>query len=447
MALLQRHSPIRDWLDLARASNLPTIVTDCLLGVGMGIMLTGDLLSWWPLDNSRAIWPIIATTIGMCALYTAGMVLNGIVDRDVDARERPLRPIAAGRIRLPWAWTAFIVLMFLGFTLRPTFAAAPIPIAIAALIGVWAMSWADSMRSLMLRKLAKAWCLIAVIAAIWWAIDMVVKDPFSLTDLKELNQQGIRTGHLALNLPTLLIAISLVAYNLLHKRTAWSIAFLALCRFLVPVAVMMTIIVPSGLLANTLNDVEFARTSWLREAFILIIPAAIALHTIVLSIVARREVSADGATYRCGRCNYRLIDPSIANCPECGSALVDVPPIGDRAISIRLRSASFSLPCIVCVVPIFFFIESMMRRSIDFKWWSIAIFVIATGMFCVASTRGFRAALTHPSRRPAGIAALIAAFTLLDASLLAAISAPFLAATCIALWFVTRWVQKQIPGS
>lgn len=445
MALLQRHSPIRDWLDLARASNLPTIVTDCLLGVGMGLMLAGDLLSWWPLDNSRAIWPIIATIVGMCALYTAGMVLNGIVDRDVDARERPLRPIAAGRIRLPWAWTAFIALMFLGFALRPTFAAAPIPIAVAALIGVWAMSWANSMRSLMLRKLAKAWCLIAVIAAIWWAIDMVIQDPFNLTGFKELNQQGIRTGQLALNLPTLMIAISLVAYNLLHKRTAWSIAFLALCRFLVPVAVMMAIIVPSGFLANQLTAIQFDLISWQSKTFILIIPAAIALHTIMLSIVARREVSAEGATYRCSRCSYRLINPSIANCPECGSALVDVPPIGDRAISPRLRSASFFLPCIACVVPVFLFVQSMIRGA--FELTSIAIFAIAAVMFCITATRAFRAALSHPSRRPAGIAALIAAFALLDASLLAAISAPALAATCIALWFVTRWVQKQIPGS
>jgi len=445
MPLLQRYSPLRDWLDLARASNLPTIVTHCLLGVGMALMLDGDSISWWPLTSATALWPIIATTIGMCALYTAGMVLNGIVDRDVDARERPLRPIAAGRIRLPWAWTAFIALMFLGFALRPTFAAAPIPIAVAALIGVWSMNWADSMRSLMLRKLAKAWCLIAVIAAIWWAIDMVIKDPFDLTGFEEMNQRGIRAGQLALNLPTLMIAISLVAYNLLHKRTAWSIVFLAVCRFLVPIAVMMAIIVPSGFLAVKLNEVQFNRVPWVEISLILVIPLALALHTIMLSFVARREVSAEGATYRCARCNYRLINPSIANCPECGSALVDVPPIGDRAISPRLRRASFFLPCIACVVPVFFFVQSMIRGT--FELTNIAIFAIAAVMFCITSTRAFRAALSHPSRRPAGIAALIAAFALLDASLLAAISAPFLATTCIALWFVTRWVQKQIPGS
>jgi 4-hydroxybenzoate polyprenyltransferase len=40
-----------------------------------------------------------------CMLYLSGMVLNDVFDADVDARDRPDRPIPSGRISLRWAAT------------------------------------------------------------------------------------------------------------------------------------------------------------------------------------------------------------------------------------------------------------------------------------------------------------------------------------------------------
>ena len=474
MTLLQKNSAVRDWLDLALISNLPTIVTDSLVGVAIGLSIEAATTTGFTFQSAT-----IAVIFGMCALYTAGMVLNGIVDRDIDAVERPNRPIAAGRIRLPWAWTAFIVLMLLGFFLRPTFAATPIPVAVAALIGVWLLALADGMRSFMLRRLAKAWCAIAIIAAIWWAVDMMIKDPFDLTasGFDPIAKESIRIGHFALNAPVLLIALSLVTYNLLHKRTAFAIVFMALCRLLVPVAVAMSILVPSGTLGSLWTS---GRVPFVESALILFVPPfMIAIHTVMLSIVARREISGDGAEYRCGRCSYPLKTIAPRVCPECGCNFAQNQPLGDRPLSKRMRRASPILAA-MAIVPLVLIIAitiSQLVASITLKnfntgfassltsykffglsgymalpYWAvgtinISLATLAAVWFVIAATRAFRAAVSHPSRRPAGIAGLIAALALLDAASAAMLQATLISVLCMVLWFFTRWLQRRIAGS
>ena len=463
MTLLQKNSAVRDWCDLARISNLPTIVTDSLVGIAIGLSIEAATTTGFTFQGAT-----IAVIFGMCALYTAGMVLNGIVDRDVDAIERPNRPIAAGRIRLPWAWTAFIVLMLLGFFLRPTFAATPIPVAVAALIGIWLLAYADSTRSFMLRKLARIWCVFAVIAALWWAVDMMIKDPFDLSEIgfTDHTRELIRLGHFALNAPTLLIALSLIAYNLLHKRTAFAIGFLALCRFLVPIAVAMSIIVPSGTLSSIWTSISVRSVAPL--IFLLVPPIVIAIHTIMLSIVARQEMSSEGAVYRCSRCEYPLKTIAPKVCPECGCSLTQVPPIGDRPLSKHMRRASPFLAAIAITPALLMLIQqiysisflksfpilsvSVLSGYMTLPYWVVTsatlfLAILFSIWFIIAATRAFRAAVSHPSRRPAGIAALIAALALLDAVSAAMLQATFISIACIFLWFFTRWLQRRIAGS
>lgn len=73
-----------------RVSNLPTIWSNCLIGAALGARTAAvDVVSVTPL----------LMALGACtALYTAGMVLNDWFDREVDARERPARPLPSGRI-------------------------------------------------------------------------------------------------------------------------------------------------------------------------------------------------------------------------------------------------------------------------------------------------------------------------------------------------------------
>ena len=85
-------------------------------------------------------------------------------------------------------------------------------------------------------------------------------------------------------------------------------------------------------------------------------------------------------------------------------------------------------------------------------YWAVSIInlslaTLAAVWFIIAATRAFRAAVSHPSRRPAGIAALIAALALLDAVSAAMLQATFISIACIFLWFFTRWLQRRIAGS
>lgn len=474
MQLIRRHTIASDWLELTRASNIPTVVTDALVGVAMAALLGADTNATFGLSSG-----VFESIASMCAFYAAGMVLNSIVDRSVDSIERPTRPIAAGRIRLPWAWTGFIVLMFVGFLELPGFASAPVPAAAAALIGAWTVHSANILRSHRLLQLGRLWWILAIIAAIWWAGATLLSDPFDLRSFAPHRQSAARASHIALNFPVILLAISLIAYNLLHQRGAWTIALLALCRFLVPVSVMMAIICPSGVF-----DTVWALTnaSLLSPPLLLLFPLGIALHTAMLSTAARREMASQDFSWRCAKCGYPVggmiaaptAPVATARCSECGCDFSVTAPIGDRSMSRGTRRwtpliASIGLiPCALLLVPVVFAVQRLVVFGVlgaarqappsllglvpGISWriyWliSVGLFVFSGILFIIASTRGLRAAISHPSRRPRGIGALIAALALLDAAALAAMIQVELALIALAMWVLTRWLQRRIPAS
>jgi 4-hydroxybenzoate polyprenyltransferase len=76
------------WLQLLRLANVLTAVADVMMGY---LVTHGDLQP--PLH-----FALLA--IASCLLYLSGMVLNDVFDAEVDARERPERPIPSGRISL-----------------------------------------------------------------------------------------------------------------------------------------------------------------------------------------------------------------------------------------------------------------------------------------------------------------------------------------------------------
>ncbi len=80
------------WAQLFRLPNLFTAFADVLLGFFIAHRLGGD----YPFP-----WLSLLLLLGASGcLYTAGMVLNDVFDAEIDARERPDRPIPSGRI--PW---------------------------------------------------------------------------------------------------------------------------------------------------------------------------------------------------------------------------------------------------------------------------------------------------------------------------------------------------------
>ena len=99
-------------LRLGRISNIPTVWTNVLAG---SVIAGGDR------DPGR----IAVIMLAMTAFYVGGMYLNDFFDREIDARDRPGRPIHAGEIR---AGTVSSI----GFGLLATGIALMIPFGLAA---------------------------------------------------------------------------------------------------------------------------------------------------------------------------------------------------------------------------------------------------------------------------------------------------------------------------
>ncbi len=76
---------LRDALSLGRVSNLPTVWTN---------MLAALVLAGGALGDGR----LPALLAGLTLFYVGGMYLNDAFDAEIDARERPERPIPAGRV-------------------------------------------------------------------------------------------------------------------------------------------------------------------------------------------------------------------------------------------------------------------------------------------------------------------------------------------------------------
>ncbi|MET4224377.1 SCO3242 family prenyltransferase [Oerskovia enterophila] len=86
---------LRDYLDLVRAPAVLSVVGDTLAGAAAGGRLgsartvrAGDVRAW-----RLALLPLSSA-----CLYAGGMALNDYADRELDAVERPERPLPSGRV-------------------------------------------------------------------------------------------------------------------------------------------------------------------------------------------------------------------------------------------------------------------------------------------------------------------------------------------------------------
>jgi 4-hydroxybenzoate polyprenyltransferase len=91
-------------LRLGRVSNLPTVWTNTLAG----IVLAGGS----PLD-ARTLPLLLALSL----FYVAGMYLNDAYDAEIDARERPERPIPSGQVSAETVFAVGFGMMALGLAL------------------------------------------------------------------------------------------------------------------------------------------------------------------------------------------------------------------------------------------------------------------------------------------------------------------------------------------
>jgi len=97
-----RADRVRAYLQLMR---FPAVFT-ALADIFLGFLLTHETLA--------PIAQFVLLALASSGLYLAGMVLNDLFDRHIDARERPGRPIPSGRISTPAAATLGCGLMIVG---------------------------------------------------------------------------------------------------------------------------------------------------------------------------------------------------------------------------------------------------------------------------------------------------------------------------------------------
>ncbi|MFZ6874729.1 UbiA family prenyltransferase [Undibacterium sp. Di27W] len=115
--LVMNNSRMGIYLRLGRVSNLPTVWTNVLAGTIVASSITGR-----PLSTVHTFLVMLAIS----AFYCAGMYLNDAFDREIDARERPGRPIPSGQISARAVFAIGFVLQVAG-------------IAILSYYGTWAM--------------------------------------------------------------------------------------------------------------------------------------------------------------------------------------------------------------------------------------------------------------------------------------------------------------------
>ena len=98
-------STVKAWAQLARVSNLPTCLSNVLVGLAIGASVQQDLAA-----VTAATVVFVAVVVSL--LYVAGMVLNDVVDLAVDRRQRPARPIPSGHVSRRAA-AACVLLLFI----------------------------------------------------------------------------------------------------------------------------------------------------------------------------------------------------------------------------------------------------------------------------------------------------------------------------------------------
>lgn len=107
-----RHSVMDRILAIAQLLRLSNVFT-AMADVWMGYILV--------MYRLEPIEILLGLTLCSALLYTAGMVLNDVVDAEVDARERPERPIPSGKISRCWAnilgWNLLIAGLLVSFVM------------------------------------------------------------------------------------------------------------------------------------------------------------------------------------------------------------------------------------------------------------------------------------------------------------------------------------------
>ncbi len=153
---------VKDYAELGRVSNLPTCVTNVLVGCAVG----AGAASMAPLT-------VAAVTGAIALLYVAGMALNDAVDAKIDRQERPKRPIPSGRISRRAAYTFVVVTFLLGLALLAAcgLPALGVGLILAAVIVVYDVTHKKHAATVVLMGACRGLVYLVAAAAVAWPLD------------------------------------------------------------------------------------------------------------------------------------------------------------------------------------------------------------------------------------------------------------------------------------
>lgn len=120
---------VRALLEICRVSNLPTVWSNVFVGLFAGIcsgyiapedgspsdFSIGELSQSITRNPLEFILVTLLVIVPFSLLYVGGMVLNDVIDYEIDAQERPSRPIPSGQISIRLASRLAKVLLVVGF--------------------------------------------------------------------------------------------------------------------------------------------------------------------------------------------------------------------------------------------------------------------------------------------------------------------------------------------
>ncbi|MEM9882147.1 MAG: UbiA family prenyltransferase [Planctomycetota bacterium] len=176
---------IRAWLELCRVSNVPTVWSNVLHGLGVGLLvrvvepvreIAGEQgappFTW--ADAGGGLDQGFVLMAAMSLLYVGGMVLNDACDARIDADERPGRPIPSGRVSRRSAWVGAAGLLTVGWLLTLLYRPA-VGVSAGALVGLivaYNLLHRWRVAGLLLMPLCRAGVVVSAALAVGWGVPL-----------------------------------------------------------------------------------------------------------------------------------------------------------------------------------------------------------------------------------------------------------------------------------
>jgi len=220
---------------------------------------------------------------------------------------------------------------------------------------------------------------------------------------------ALATGSATVLALTAALAAGVLLYDAVHARSAATVVLLALCRALAALIPLVALALPAESDAATVRALAADPRVW-------VLPAALAVWTLLLSVVARGEVARMRA--------LPSLDAARASTRErVVRALTFLAPLAVFAIAIGLFADAAALPLGAWVA---------LAAAIGAGW---------------LAQSGWRSIRRNPAHTPSVIGTWIACLALLDAVVVGAAGVGGWAIASVAFAFLTLDLQRSVAAS